>query len=94
MIILVCSGYTDKSVLAHAPAGSEGDGVYTVEFDPELAKFQNLKSSKVETNPAFIMKHPSLDIVYMTTEVISDERSEVLVGEVNRKNGTVAIVDR
>ena len=87
-------GYTDKSVLAHAPQGGEGDGVYTVEFDPEVAKFKTVVSSEVKTNPAFIMKHPSLDIVYMTTEVISDERSEVLVGEVNRKNGTIDIVDR
>ena len=93
MIILVCSGYTDKSVLAHAPAGSEGDGVYTVEFDPELAKFQNLKSSKVETNPAFIMKHPSQDLIYMTTETIKTG-SELLVGRINRKSGTVEVEER
>ena len=81
-------------MLAHAPEGGEGEGIYTVVFDPEEGKFQNVTSSNIKTNPAFIMKHPSLDIVYMTTEVISDERSEVLVGEINRKNGVVEIVDR
>ena len=30
----------------------------------------HLEFVQVETNPAFIMKHPSLDIVYLTTEVI------------------------
>ncbi len=37
---------------------------------PEDGKLETLHSSKVETNPAFILKHHSLDIVYMTTEVI------------------------
>ena len=68
--LFLLGGYTDKSVLAHNPAGGEGDGVYSVLFDPMLGKIQILESSKVETNPAFIMKHPRLDIVYMTTEVI------------------------
>ena len=77
-------GYTDKSVLAHSPAGGEGQGFYSVIFDPDKAQFRRLTSSSVETNPAFIMKHPSLDIVYMTTEVISDNGSEILVGELDR----------
>jgi len=91
--LFLLGGYTDKSVLAHNPAGGEGDGVYSVLFDPMLGKIQILKSSKVETNPAFIMKHPRLDIVYMTTEVI-DRGSEVLVGRVDRKSGQICILDR
>ena len=74
--LFLLGGYTDKSVLAHAPAGGEGDGIYSVLFDPEVGKLKTLKSSRVETNPAFIMKHPKLDIVYMTTEVI--DRGEPL----------------
>ena len=82
--LFLLGGYTDKSVLAHAPDGGEGEGLYSVLFDPDLGSLKKMSSSSVRTNPAFIMKHPSLDIVYMTTEVISDEGSEILVGEVDR----------
>ena len=82
--LFLLGGYTDKSVLAHAPAGGEGEGVYSVLFDPENGKLKTLSSSIVRTNPAFILKHPTLDIVYMTTEVIHDEGSELLVGRINR----------
>jgi len=92
--LFLLGGYTDKSVLAHAPAGGEGEGLYSVLFDPELGCLKTLASSNIKTNPAFIMKHPTLDIVYMTTEVISDGGSEILVGELNRKSGTVTVVDR
>jgi len=93
--LFLLGGYTDKSVLAHNPAGGEGDGVYSVLFDPEAEqKLTRLSSSKVRTNPAFIMKHPHLDIVYLTTEVIADTGSEVLTGKLDRKTGSVDIVDR
>ena len=82
--MFLLGGYTDKSVLAHSPAGGEGRGFYSVIFDPETAQFRRLTSSSVETNPAFIMKHPSLDIVYMTTEVITNEGSHLLVGKLDR----------
>ena len=82
--LFLLGGYTDKSVLAHAPQGGEGSGFYSVIFDPEVAKFQRLTSSEVRTNPAFIMKHPELDVVYMTTEVITKDGSEVLVGKLDR----------
>ena len=45
--MFLLGGYTDKSVLAHNPAGGEGDGVYTVLFDPDTGKIRQLKSSKV-----------------------------------------------
>jgi len=92
--LFLLGGYTDKSVLAHAPAGGEGDGVYSVMLDPATGKLTTMTSSTVKTNPAFIMKHPVFDIVYMTTEVIDDSGSEVLVGHVNRKTGAVTILDR
>ena len=82
--LFLLGGYTDKSVLAHAPQGGEGEGFYSVIFDPENGKFQRLTSSEVKTNPAFIMKHPHLDVVYMTTEVITKLGSEVLVGQLDR----------
>jgi len=91
--LFLLGGYTDKSVLAHNPAGGEGEGIYSVLFDPEDGKLETLHSSKVETNPAFILKHHSLDIVYMTTEVI-DRGSEVLTGKLDRKTGHVTIIDR
>ena len=82
--LFLLGGYTDKSVLAHSPAGGEGQGFYSVIFDPETAEFRRLTSSSVATNPAFIMKHPRLDIVYMTTEVITKDGSELLVGRLDR----------
>ena len=82
--LFLLGGYTDKSVLAHAPAGGEGEGLYSVLFDPEEGSLKKLSTSSIKTNPAFIMKHPTLDIVYMTTEVISDGGSEILVGELDR----------
>ena len=82
--LFLLGGYTCKEVLAHSPAGGEGDGFYSVIFDPENYQFKRLTSSEVKTNPAFIMKHPSLDIVYMTTEVITGDGSELLVGRLDR----------
>ena len=52
--------------------------------DNKLIMARQVKKEDVETNPAFIMKHPSLDIVYMTTEVIDDTGSEVLTGTLDR----------
>ena len=45
--LFLLGGYTDKSVLAHNPAGGEGDGLYSVLFDPDLGKITQLKTSKV-----------------------------------------------
>ena len=87
--LFLLGGYTDKSVLAHAPAGAEGKGLYSVLFDPEEGKLKTLSSSEVKTNPAFILKHPDLDIVYMTTEVIADSGSEVVVARLDRQTGAV-----
>ena len=90
--LFLLGGYTDKSVLAHAPAGEEGEGLYSFLFDPEFGSLKKLSSSSIKTNPAFIMKHPTLDIVYMTTEVISDGGSEILVGEVDRYTGLLFVI--
>ena len=43
--LFLLGGYTDKSVLAHAPQGGEGEGFYSVIFDPENGKFQGLTSA-------------------------------------------------
>merc|ERR1719318_782508 len=59
-----------------------------------MGSLKTMSSSNIKTNPAFIMKHPTLDIVYMTTEVISDGGSEILVGQLDRKIGTVNVIDR
>ena len=92
--LFLLGGYTDKSVLAHSPAGGEGKGVYSVLFDPEQQKLTTLSSSQIKTNPAFILKHPFLDIVYMTTEVIADSGSELIVARLDRKTGAVEEVQR
>jgi len=92
--LFLLGGYTDKSVLAHCPKGGEGHGFYSVCFDPEEEKLTRLSSSSVETNPAFIMKHPALDIIYMTTEVIVDSGSELLVARLDRTTGKVEVIQR
>ena len=40
--LFLLGGYTDKSVLAHAPAGGEGAGFYSVMFDPEQAQLSKV----------------------------------------------------
>ena len=45
--LFLLGGYTDKSVLAHAPAGGEGDGFYSVMFDPEQAQLSKVSAFKV-----------------------------------------------
>ena len=83
--MFLLAGYTNKSALAHNPAGGEGDGFYAVVFDPNSQddKFKLVSSSKLETNPAFILKHHTLDLVYLTTEVI-DTMSELITAKVDR----------
>lgn len=39
------------------------------------------------------MKHPTLDIVYMTTEVITID-SEILTATLDRSTGEVKVIDR
>jgi len=92
--LFILGGYTDKSVLAHAPEGGEGCGLYSVLFDPESGKLAPKSSSTAKENPAFILKHPLLDIVYMTTEVIQGQGSELLIGALDRRDGSIEVVDR
>ena len=88
--LFLLAGYTKKAALAHNPAGGEGDGFYAVVFSPESQKekLKLVSSSKLETNPAFIMKHPSLDLIYLTTEVI-DTMSEVITAKIDRSVITI-----
>ena len=83
--LFLLAGYTDKASLAHSPAGGEGDGVYAVLLDPadEEGPLQLLSSSRLESNPTMILRHHTLDIVYMVTEVINT-MSELIMARVNR----------
>ena len=83
--LFLLAGYTDKTSLAHSPAGSEGDGVYAVVLDPagEGVHLRLLSSSKLESNPTVILRHHTLDIVYMVTEVINT-MSELIMARINR----------
>ena len=83
--LLLLGGYTNKSALAHNPEGGEGHGFYSVVFSPDANddKLKLESSTKLETNPAFILKHHSLDIIYMTTEVI-DTMSELITARLDR----------
>merc|ERR1719369_1864733 len=93
--LFLLSGYTDKTSLAHSPAGGEGDGFYAVVLDPagQEGHLHLLSSSKLESNPTVILRHHTLDIVYMVTEVINT-MSELIIARINRSTGDLTGVDK
>jgi len=71
------TGYTDIAKLAHTPTGEEGSGVYSFHLNVQNGKLTELGRMDVSPNPAFLVKHPKLDLLYGTTECI-DQPGEVL----------------
>lgn len=37
--LFLLGGYTDRSLMAHFPKGSDGSGIYSTLFDPQTKKF-------------------------------------------------------
>mmetsp|Transcript_38796 Transcript_38796/g.91631 ORF Transcript_38796/g.91631 Transcript_38796/m.91631 type:complete len:431 (+) Transcript_38796:119-1411(+) len=75
--LVMVTGYTDIAKLAHTPTGEEGSGIYAFTLNSHSGKLTAEGSMQVSPNPAFLVKHPKLDIVYGTTECI-DQPGEVL----------------
>ena len=72
--LFLVSSYTDTSVLAHTPKGTLGEGIYSLFLDAKTGRLTRLATTTLGPNPAFILKHPSLDTVfYATTECIASE---------------------
>ena len=90
--LFLVTTYTDNDVLAHIPTGSPGRGLYTYRLCVETGALVPLEEYPVGPNPAFILKHPSRNILYATTECI-DKDGEILTLEVS-SNGKLNITDR
>jgi hypothetical protein len=72
-LFLVCS-YNEASKLAHTPAGAPaGVGVYTVALDTDSGRLRAVDAVPAGPNPAFALQHPTLPVVYASTERIDDD---------------------
>ena len=82
--LFVCS-YTEPNVLAHTPKGETGAGITHLVLDVQtgrLSKGGAHSTLPVGPNPAFLCKHPTKNIVYGTTECIT-QNGELLVFELD-----------
>jgi 6-phosphogluconolactonase (cycloisomerase 2 family) len=76
-LFLICS-YNEASKLAHTPAGApDGVGVYTVALDTDSGALRAVDAVPAGPNPAFTVMHPTLPVVYASTERI-DSDGEVM----------------
>lgn len=67
--------YTNNEILAHIPKGEHGEGIYSWKLDGETGKLTGpVTVSPIHPNPAFIMKHPTKDVLYASTECIHKEK--------------------
>mmetsp|Transcript_47938 Transcript_47938/g.74869 ORF Transcript_47938/g.74869 Transcript_47938/m.74869 type:complete len:435 (+) Transcript_47938:124-1428(+) len=80
--IVLVTTYTHPDKLAHTPKGDNGAGLYAFKLDLASGKLTERGSIGVSPNPAFLVKHPNLDVVYGTTECI-DGPGDVLSFHVN-----------
>eukprot|EP00961_Rhodomonas_salina_P233317 3153091-Rhodomonas_salina.2 len=60
--LVMVTGYTDIAKLAHTPTGEEGSGIYAFTLNSHSGKLTAEGSMQVSPNPAFLVKHPKLDI--------------------------------
>jgi 6-phosphogluconolactonase (cycloisomerase 2 family) len=74
-MLLICT-YTDNEILAHIPRGEHGEGIYAWTLNGTTGQLgaRPTSVSRVTPNPAFLLKHPTLDVVYASTECIHAER--------------------
>ena len=74
----LCCSYNAAAKLAHTPAGAPaGVGVYTVALDTDSGRLRAVDATEAGPNPAFVVRHPSLPVCYVSTERI-DADGEVL----------------
>ena len=66
---------TNNEILAHIPKGEHGEGIYSWKLDGDTGKLTGpVTVSPIGPNPAFIMKHPTKDVLYASTECIHKEK--------------------
>lgn len=83
--LFLVSTYTDNSILAHTPKGAHGAGVYAIECS-EDGKMALKGVSELGPNVAFLLKHPTQDVIYATTECINKD-GEILTTTLDRSTG-------
>eukprot|EP00238_Polyblepharides_amylifera_P007167 CAMPEP_0196579450 /NCGR_PEP_ID=MMETSP1081-20130531/22007_1 /TAXON_ID=36882 /ORGANISM="Pyramimonas amylifera, Strain CCMP720" /LENGTH=431 /DNA_ID=CAMNT_0041899053 /DNA_START=252 /DNA_END=1547 /DNA_ORIENTATION=- len=72
--VFLVSTYTDTSVLAHAPKGEVGEGIYSLHLDSKTGQLTPLGMTFLGPNPAFVIRHPTIpNILYATTECIKSD---------------------
>ena len=72
------ASYNAAAKLAHTPAGEpSGVGVYTVALDTDSGRLRAVDATEAGPNPAFVVRHPTLPVCYVSTERI-DADGEVL----------------
>lgn len=86
------SSYTDNDVLAHIPRGARGQGVQAWRLDSKTGKLQRGPASELGPNPAFLLAHPALPVMWASTECI-DRNGEVITLAVS-PDGTLREVGR
>jgi hypothetical protein len=73
-----CCSYNAAAKLAHTPAGEpSGVGVYTVALDTDSGRLRAVGATEAGPNPAFVVRHPTLPVCYVSTERI-DADGEVM----------------
>lgn len=61
-----------------------GQGVQAAALDPETGKISLLSTSTLGPNPAFVLRHPTSNVLYVSMERI-DRNGEISVVEVGEK---------
>jgi len=76
--VFFVTSYNAAAKLAHTPAGAPaGVGVYSVALDTDSGRLRAVGATEAGPNPAFVVRHPTLPVVYVSTERI-DADGEVL----------------
>lgn len=72
--LFLVTSYTDIDKLAHLPKGDcAQQSVTVVQLDERTGKLKTSGGVSVGPNPAFAVKHPSLPLVYVSTENIKED---------------------
>lgn len=61
--VFLLAGYTHLDRMAHRPKGSEGSGMYALDFDGNTKQLTLSSSWQCAPNPAFVLPHPTLNKV-------------------------------
>lgn len=81
--LILVTTYTNPECLAHTPKMGNGKGIYAFDLCTHTGKMtQRGEPVEVRPNPAFLLKHPTLPIIYGSTERI-DAPGEIFTLEID-----------